>query len=271
MVKKALLIGINYTGTKSALRGCINDCDNLAEMITKVYGFKEEDITKLTDDTALKPTKANILSELDKIVASTNLKEGESEEIWISYSGHGSYAREQGPGYKRDEADGREEALVPLDYATHGLILDDELHEKLLHISEKTKAVILIDACHSGSIFDMKYRYQAGLKEVIENPKDTAKANVVMISGCMDSQTSADAWNIDNSREFEGAMTRSFLHVMKQYEYDVTCYRLLKKMREFLKGKRFPQVPQMSCTRKLTRTTAFSISGDVFRSYMVTE
>jgi len=38
--KKALLIGINYTGTKNELYGCINDVESVKERITS-NGFKD--------------------------------------------------------------------------------------------------------------------------------------------------------------------------------------------------------------------------------------
>jgi hypothetical protein len=39
--KRALLIGINYTGTSSALRGCINDVKNLKQFLVSLYNFNE--------------------------------------------------------------------------------------------------------------------------------------------------------------------------------------------------------------------------------------
>ena len=53
MSKKALLIGINYTGTNIELTGCINDITNISKVLEK---FKYS-CTCLTDLTPLKPTK----------------------------------------------------------------------------------------------------------------------------------------------------------------------------------------------------------------------
>lgn len=253
MVRKALLIGINYRGMDEELNGCINDCHNLANMLKTRYGYKDSEITMLTDDTKSKPTHNNIMSEMYKMIHSTNREN--VEELWISYSGHGSYMKDR----NSDEADGQDESLVPLDYKTKGLIRDDTLHHMLTLINEKTKAVILIDACHSGSMLDLKYRYMSGLKEVIENPKDFLKSNIVMLSGCMDSQTSADFYN-RVGREYAGAMSVAFLKVMEEYDYDITCYKLLKKMREHLAASGFTQIPQLCCTRKLSTTSVFSLN-----------
>ena len=59
-MKRALLVGINYRGTKSELSGCINDVENVKKYLLK-RGYSEENIVVLTDDTPVKPTKSNIL------------------------------------------------------------------------------------------------------------------------------------------------------------------------------------------------------------------
>ena len=63
--KKALLIGINYTGTKDELYGCINDVASVKERII-ANGFK--DINVLTDLTSKKATRSNILLEFKNLL-----------------------------------------------------------------------------------------------------------------------------------------------------------------------------------------------------------
>lgn len=62
---KALLVGINYTGSSAALRGCHNDVKNLAAFLMERYAFKKEDMVLLMDlpqGTAMEqPTRANIV------------------------------------------------------------------------------------------------------------------------------------------------------------------------------------------------------------------
>ena len=59
---KALLVGINYYNTDNALRGCINDVDSLKDFFNKNHELNDENIYTLTDDSSIKPTKANILN-----------------------------------------------------------------------------------------------------------------------------------------------------------------------------------------------------------------
>lgn len=59
--KRAILIGINYTGQQGALRGCHNDVKNIKEFLINVHGFKESDMLILMDDGQHhSPTKKNI-------------------------------------------------------------------------------------------------------------------------------------------------------------------------------------------------------------------
>lgn len=45
---KALLVGCNYTETKFALRGCINDVQHMERMLTEAYGMHSNSITTMT-------------------------------------------------------------------------------------------------------------------------------------------------------------------------------------------------------------------------------
>ena len=232
--KKALLVGINYTGTSDELYGCINDVNSIKDRIAQ-NGFTDADITTLTDLTDNKPTKHNILSELEKLLV--NSKEGDL--LFFSYSGHGSYTLDR----NGDEVDGYDELLVSSDLQG---VTDDEL--KLViqtHLKENVTLFAMIDSCYSGSVLDLKYQYIDSLNydEYTENDKqlDTV-GNVFMISGCTDEQTSADAF-INN--KYSGAMTWSLLEALKETP-NCKWRELIKSMRDKLKQSEYEQVPQFS-------------------------
>lgn len=249
MVKCAILIGINYNGTSSELSGCINDINNTEKVLSEQYGYNEFVI--MTDDSEMKPTGKNIIKELYDMALRTHTEE--IEELWISYSGHGSYVTDR----NGDEDDSRDEVLVPIDCNTNGYISDDLLHKILKKINPRTKCICIFDCCHSGTILDLKYRYESGVKNVTENKNSKLNSNITMISGCKDVQTSADAYNILNARKYQGAMTASLLTTLKDHEYKISCYKLLKYMREFLKERNFKQIPQISCSKKLDEKVMF--------------
>lgn len=67
--RKALLIGINYFGTKHQLNGCINDVMNMREYLVRDRGFSHapQDMVVMTDapenrGTPYEPTGANIMA-----------------------------------------------------------------------------------------------------------------------------------------------------------------------------------------------------------------
>ena len=254
MTKLALLFGLNYVNSDNKLNGCINDINNTKEMLSKHFGYIPENIKVLTDETNVKPTYNNMIKALYNLSSRTITET--IDEVWISYSGHGSYVKDS----DGDEDDGKDEVLVPLDYKTSGMIKDDFLHDIISKINKKTHVTIVIDACHSETMIDLPYRYiQKDSQNVIENKYSKLSGHdIIMVSGCRDDQTSADAWNVENSREYSGAMTSSLLHVLDKNNYNITCSKLLEEMRIFLKDRNYKQVPQICCSYKLDDKKMFN-------------
>lgn len=262
MTKLALLIGINYTGTSSELNGCINDVNNMKQFLIEHCDYKEENITILTDETKYKPTAMNILREMGQLIISAYYKH--ADQLFIHYSGHGTYLMDQ----YSDEKDNRDEALVPIDYETSGLITDDLLHDYFSYLPTDCTCVCLFDCCHSGTLLDLKYRYIKEEDYEVENENSTVIGNVIMISGCRDSQTSADAFM---SGDWAGAMTTSFLNTMALYKNNVTCFHLLNSMRKYLEHKGFEQYPQICSSKKLNNTSLFSCTKPLPEPFMITK
>jgi hypothetical protein len=255
--KKAFLMGINYRGTDSELNGCINDVYNIKDLLLKHLNYKEEEVLVMTDDTELKPTYNNItgqLLELAKKSYNENL-----EELVISYSGHGSNISDK----NGDEDDKRDECLVPLDYDKKGLITDDLLNNIFGSFNPKTNVFFILDACHSETMLDTKYRYVSGNKSVIENPKCRISCDLLMLSGCQDHDYSSDAYDINDSNAYSGALTSAFLYVLKENNYNITCWKMLKDIRTFLRQRKFSQKPQICCTKQLNKNTILFNNSDI--------
>ena len=256
-VKRSLLIGINYTGTSSALGGCINDSINLKMFLKKKRYFKDSDFVMMNDKKKglLYPTKRNIIIQLRNIVSFARKNISKKVEIFVAYSGHGSYMYDN----SGDEKDGKDEVLCPIDCDTKGYITDDYLkHYFIDKLPKNVKLVMLIDACHSGTIVDLKYNYKIDRRNIFTIGKKSAtKCDVVMISGCKDSQTSADAYlknKVKRKYESQGAMTAAFL---KNYKKNTTSYALITNMRKWLKIKHFDQIPQLSSGKQINTKKKF--------------
>jgi len=90
--KKALIIGINYAGTKHELSGCVNDAMNVRDFLVNERGFPPpgDDMVTLTDEpenegTPFYPTHENILSAFKWLTSGNEA----GDVLWLSYSGHG--------------------------------------------------------------------------------------------------------------------------------------------------------------------------------------
>ncbi|KAL9312243.1 Metacaspase-5 [Arabidopsis thaliana] len=146
MAKKAVLIGINYPGTKAELRGCVNDVRRVHKCLVDRFGFSERNITELidTDDSSTKPTGKNIRRALLNLVESA--KPG--DVLVVHYSGHGTrLPAETG----EDDDTGYDECIVPCDM---NLITDDEFRDLVEKVPKEAHITIISDSCHSGGLID---------------------------------------------------------------------------------------------------------------------
>lgn len=151
---RALLVGINYVGSSSELRGCHNDVEMMKRYLIS-QGFDEGDMRIFLDDGAhQQPTKANMVAGFHWLVQGAEA----GDSLFFHYSGHGtSVADDNG-----DEADGKDEALVPCDYSSGGLIRDDEAFQHLVGpLKEGALLTCVLDCCHSGTILDLPYMFKA--------------------------------------------------------------------------------------------------------------
>jgi len=161
--KKALLIGINYFGSKNQLNGCINDANNVKKFLL-TQGFQEDNIVMLTDDQKLArtiPTRQNIIDGMNWLVKDAR----PSSSLWFSYSGHGVQVEDK----DGDEDDGFDEAICPLDFETAGFLNDDDMHDIMVsRLPQGVRLTALFDSCHSGTALDLPYMYST--KGLLKEP-----------------------------------------------------------------------------------------------------
>ncbi|KAI8585989.1 peptidase C14, caspase domain-containing protein [Geranomyces variabilis] len=224
MRKKALLIGINYRGQQSELRGSINDVNNVKTFLVQRCNYSEapQDMVILTED---------------------------QQNPVFHYSSHGSQVKDP-DGYR---VSGYDDTIVPLDYQQAGQLDSDFLHRAVItpllvgvkltaiggistvNYVQQAKTLITVSKTYGYAGAEPKsdksrpseparYYYSKGNKKQFltgamsfvnglqhrgdpspspsnkirtDTPKKTTKkdglrANTYLFSGCMDSQTSAD-------------------------------------------------------------------------------
>ena len=269
MAKRAVLIGINrYQIPGADLRGCVNDVKNLAQALTTHYGFSAQDITSLTD---LQATKKAMQSAIQKLVASG--KKG--DVLLLHYSGHGSNV----PDDNGDEADHRDEILCPTNLDWNDPLRDDWLRKTFNKLRAGVNLTVIMDCCHSGSNTraftppdaPIKERFlpcpldliaaESGRKlrgtlrgQLGKAPRgrkrkgDIVHADIeeMLITGCRDTQTSADA-HIGGS--FNGALTYYLVESMKEANGNLTYRELHQRATAKLKNNQYDQVPQLEGQR----------------------
>lgn len=264
--KRAVLVGINYiTNPQNSLRGCWNDVYNMREFLLK-KGFAINDINILTDEPKNKglpqyPTKSNIINAINIAIAKCE----NGDELYFHYSGHGG----QYTDFNNDEPDGLDECIYDCNLK---LLIDDDFKIFLidsLPIGVKLRAIF--DSCHSGSCLDLPYMYNpitgtnvpqskkstlkkigkafGSIKTIFSSNKtdDDEKAiikDIIMISGCKDNQTSADAF-IDNKSQ--GALTSNILKLtLKESVYRIKWKDFILMLDQQIKINGYNQIPMLS-------------------------
>jgi len=267
-MRNALLVGINYKGTKYELSGCINDVNNVSHFLKTV--LKYDKITELTDDTPMKPTRANMISCLINMVR--NSKRG--DRLLFLYSGHGSLVRDT----NRDEESGFDSCLCPIDTLGNGkYIIDDDIRANIVNmIPAGVRMTFIFDCCNNGTGCDLTYMLndnsavdQTEYNKTVMSAPDTelslvkkicklhmtraqtvsknakykeSKGDVCMISACLDSQTAADAYE---NGKYGGALCISLLELLKETGPTITNGEFLMRLRALIKQKNYGQIVQL--------------------------
>ena len=276
-ITKALLIGINYKGTDNSLRGCYNDVVTMGTFLESQYGVQQVMILTDENEDYNKPTRRHIIQAIAWLT--NGAKKGDC--LFFHYSGHGSQVKVVDDVYERDRMD---ETICPLDFKIDGMITDGELKYHLVDaLPAGCKMTCVLDCCHSGTGLDLKY-IMASDKNTNNNPINDSNfsknfsnkfvklneyfledcgyadnnADVIMISGCMSSQTSADAV-ID--KQNCGAMTYSFVKTIKESIFShtrLTYVNMMNNMLTSLRGK-YEQIPQIHFSKNIDIYDYFEI------------
>lgn len=225
--KKALLIGCNYRFTSYALYGCINDAKLMQNLLQEKFGF--ESLKLITDDTKVKPYKADILREIENLIQNAE----ENDILFIYFSGHGEQIFDR----SGDELDGKDECYISLDFQK---VIDDELYSIVKNNDKKVQIMFMFDCCHSGTIMDFPYRMFGNKPSIIT---DDLEASCICLSGCRDSQFSYES---QIGRLRHGALTYYFDRVVRSFYGPFTYQFLMNKIQDSLNISRFDQNAQLS-------------------------
>ncbi|KAK3681762.1 peptidase C14, caspase domain-containing protein [Podospora appendiculata] len=178
--KKALLIGINYTGSNHELNGCINDALNVRDFLVTDRGFSPDarDMVLMTDapeneGTPFYPTGANMLAAFSWLASGNR----PGDVVWLSYSGHGGQVRDP----DGDRESGFDDTICPVDFEESGQITSDTLHRTIVSpMHPEARLTILFDCCHSGSACELPFVFRPDADGNV-NMLDTVKKGIALV------------------------------------------------------------------------------------------
>ncbi len=298
MADKALLLGINTYKKVNSLRGCVNDVDNMRNLLTEIFGFNPSNVKLLLNE---KVVKKHVTAQMAWLFQDAK----PNDRVVFHYSGHGS----QTVDLDGDEDDDADELLCLYDMDFDDpdtYLLDDELRDWTKKLPTGVRLTLVLDSCHSGTGTRMLMAPVAGKpnKQVpmMVDPKTTiaraltgntqsrglgaadaaliatdpqhddlvrvryveppqaikdaiaargrkatrglvvANMNHVLLAGCKDDQTSADA-TIGGTPN--GAFTYYLCHTIRAGGSNLERRDLIDRVERALRDGHFTQVPQL--------------------------
>ena len=257
--RTALCIGINDYDVKP-LSGCENDARRWKAFFESI-GFSVELLL------SAQATRANIVGTIAKLFE--NAQRG--DVIAIQFAGHGTQVPDEDRG---DEYGGdsprQDEALVPIDYRTDGLLLDDDVGELCRGIPDGVSVTFFFDNCNSGTATRMfmnskssngTSRFLPPTQEMIalnrearnrrgmsrssfSNPYEGGRE--ILFAACSSREP---AWESGGSGDF----TRHAMSVFDRHGSDLTCDQFMDLvLQEFGVSRR--QTPGLWCDPDLEST-----------------
>ncbi|VDC05437.1 unnamed protein product [Peniophora sp. CBMAI 1063] len=284
--RKALLIGINYSGQEGQLLGCVNDAWHMYHFLVEDCGFRKDDIVVLTDehwrDPSRMPTRSNMIHFMKWLVRDAQ----PDDSLFFLFAGHGDRRKD----LDGDEADGLDEAICPVDHLSYGPIIDDDLHRIMVKpLPTGCRLTSVFDCCYSGSALDLPYVYSMdddcgrGLSRYLRGEKmsvssvmsglirgatllewranrrarrlKASPADVFSWAACMDSQTAAEPKGTTNPT---GVMCSAFIDALRHDRHH-TYQSLIVAIRSSLFNANYPQKPMLSSSHPMDLALPFTI------------
>jgi metacaspase-1 len=272
----ALTIGLNYVdpehygGWDGELNACEADAEDMATIAT-TRGFDVNTI--LTK----KATREHVAGEISKAADAL----GAGDFFMLSYSGHGG----QLPDFDEEEADAQDDTWCLYD----AQMVDDEIYELLGGFAEGVRVLVFSDSCHSGTVTKLAYYegtvsgrsvvhsaseagyrnmppekilrayrinkdfYNEILRKRQRESREQVGASVVLISGCMENQLSADG-------AFNGLFTAQLLRVWREGAFKGDYRKFHRRIRHRMPPNQTPNYFRVGqINREFEAQTPFTI------------
>jgi len=240
--KFALVICLNYEGSKSQLNGTDDDAKQMREFLEE----RDFHVTFMNDGgKQIKPrslirspnhplyaTKTKVIQQIrilikqakDYIQRNKGNVNAPKPVLFLNYAGHGCTSKSNA------EQDGTAESMS---LAGHGYLKDSDLTDNFANkIPHGAEAFAVFDCCHSATMMDLPYSWDGGWKRS-SNSSSVAKSHtskksspgpLFYLSGCQDTQTSKDLG-------IGGVMSMMFKKVINKGGDDYKIGKFLNELR----------------------------------------
>lgn len=253
--KRALLIGINYEGSRAQLKGCHNDVKSMSNLLSRQYGFQVTDLRIMMDDRRSEmPTRVNIISGVNWLVQGAQ----PGDCLFFHFSGHG--AQQQDP--RGAEEDCMDETILPVDFQSAGQIVDNEIFEAMCAtLPSGVKLTAVMDCCHSGTGLDLPFKFDPRRRSWIEDDNPChSEGDVQLFSGCEDHQTSADVQSL--YCQARGAMTSAFCETLTRDPVPEYA-KFLQGLHSHLQRNGHSQRPQLTSSQRFDTSRPFEMCAGI--------
>jgi hypothetical protein len=121
--------------------------------------------------------------------------------------------------------------------------------------------ILLFDSCFSGSVCDLpwSFEYISGntFSRSLVDRVVLTHPNIYMMSGCKDTQTSADVF-VASNKAYAGAFTNAFLECLRVCGHSTNILALYKAVCLYLVQQKAQQKPLFSSSNAMPTTAMFS-------------
>lgn len=274
--KRALLVGVSdycrdASGGQCGARGKYwwnlnsgNDVDAISEVLmSDKFGFKKDEIRLLK--TREETTHSGIVNTFKSFLVEQTRP---GDIVYFHYSGHGGQVEDDkrdGNPKLGDELDGKDETLIPSDYAElmdgRNDIRDDEIEQLLAELPGR-HVTVTVDSCHSGTITRggrMLVRGMGLARPATQNARGAKDGpsgifaenagmprSLVVISAARNDQLAVETG--EKGKEM-GAFTRSLVNAFKNTESETTYRDLFERINNEITQVHDKQDPQLEGSR----------------------
>ncbi len=268
-MKKALCIGVSnfQIPDMNPLSGCVNDAKLVAAILEQCFGYTEEGVRLLTDNSA---TRSEVLEGLEWLVYGAS----DGDVLVLTIASHGTWSERRNSDTQPEQESpmlAKDRVIVTYDYSDTILLLDSEINAILDQIPEGVNCYCLMDVCHAGLATgiarDEVQRPRASnvrhcqidqnqyATEPVSIPGESRYdifANRVVIYGCADDEQSYD---VPTSIGYHGLLTLSLCQTLSSHSWNVDVRTAFDEVRDRVHiaatAMKFTQNPQLIAPSRL--------------------